>query len=236
MATTTELKEEVLNYQFSSRYAPRIIKWFNEAQAIIISETQWAGALTRVNGELTIGTPHFTIDEAYDSQHGGIYQEIIDSIINVYVHESGGTSYTPLTQVDNDEYWGTYENTVRGKPTIYCKNTYGAYLLLFPIPDAEYTIHIDSYSNMTTQSHSMLDGSEPVIPLKWQPMLVDYALFRAYASEHDLQHSQYHKGLFDTALLKARHQANNDLDADRIPVVEGTWTGAHTGVTMHIPS
>lgn len=212
------LQVEVLAHQFDSgRYGTQIYKWFTKAQQIIIRRmkirtSEETETLVTVAGTSTVNLPSDFVRE-----------------ISLSLIDDNGTRRAPLTQFTLQTYDQNYDTTSRGSPYAYAVSE--AQLLLLPVPDAVYSLYL-RYFDMPGDITTSFD---PVVPTEWHELLIDYALFRAYAREHDRVNAMFHKNLFDEALDKMAGEINSDHEADGPVVVQGTWANTAPSYGPRIP-
>jgi hypothetical protein len=192
--TVQEIINEVLAYQFNStRYGGRIISWIDQGQKDVarrarISTLGRTVAYTTISGSNTYSL--FTPD--------------------------GSTNMTQLTNiknVDDDELLVQLETNdfdilpeSNGKPSHY--TIFEDDVVFYPTPDAEYNLLAKIYKRPTTISdvNSTLELNE-----EYHPLIVDFCLFRAYASEHDTKHADYHKNLYEEALMHLKAEEHTKI-------------------------
>ena len=202
MATTAELRDEVLAHQFSAeRYGTRIEKWLDEAQKYIVRQAEVrtenaTQSYVTVNGTQTLDLP-------------SNYARFI-SLFNT-------TDRNPLERID----LRTYDDldSESGKPYAYV--IVGSAITLFPTPDAAYNLRLRYWKLPATMTSSGT-ACDPEIPSEYHHLLVDYALYKIYNAEHDYEASERHRQLFENDVLRMRSEVHSE-SSDGTKVVSGTW-------------
>lgn len=206
MATTDELKNEVLAYQFSSqRYATRIISWLDEAHKKIWREVD----LIEEEATQTITTT--SGDSAYN------ITTPFAQIFNVTLQEGD----EPLYRLQYDTIAEYQEES--GEPLYYAITNVGGgndrQIHLAPVPNGEYLV--DIFYAGRPETLAIGDNTvNPQIPEDYDYLLVHYAVSRCFASEHDYPAAQFHKGEWDEGLAKMKGEIHYQR-RDNVRLVPG---------------
>lgn len=209
MATIEELKQEVLDHQFSaSRYGTRIIKYFAKAQDYMASQTNFPGFLTLVQDTLDIGIYDYDLPADYNR------------IKTIDVFPQNGTQADKLDQMSLEGFITAPDST--GAPQFYIIRN-DVQFSVYPAPDSQYNIDFYYYRNST----AITETTDAEIPQQYESLLVDYALYRCYLSEHDDKFAVIHKNLFEEGIRQMKNEVQGS-DKEGPEVVPGTWynTGA----------
>jgi hypothetical protein len=199
-STSEELHDEVLAHGFSAaRYSTRVYQYLSEAQNEIIRATkmrvnQDTEAYTTTSGDATYSLPSDYVD-----------------FINL-TNDNDDQILEPMTADDYD----SLDSTTTGTPTQYL--IFGNVINLYPAPDGEYTINL-RYWRLPT---AVTSSNNPSIPVDRWGALIDYALFKAYKSEHDPAMAQMHREDFEVVKRTMQGQLQDDVHDGPI-VIGGTW-------------
>ena len=219
MSTVDELQAEVLNFQFSSLYATRIVTWLDEGHKIIYRKCELSDTASSTL-TTTVGQNYVNLPSDFSS------------MINLSVYESGTNSNaTPMVDmsVDNFDAIATAADQDRSVPYSYWRDGTKIY---FPYePDGVYSLLLRYWKVPTT----LTLGTTPSLPAEYHHFLVDYALYRAYLSEHDTAYSREHKAIFDQGIMEIKgdiHKANED-EPKQVP---GHWSNVGSSLpTFRLP-
>ncbi len=210
------LVAEVLAHQFNVSYTNRIYTWLDKAQKEIARKTnvrteQDKDTLAALAGASTLSLP--TDYARMISLNRGTESDI---------------QTNSLQYLDLPTYDAHFNSSISG--TTYAYSVSGTQILLLPKIDVATNFFIRFWKLPATITTSV----DPEIPADYHTLLIDYALFRAYASQHDRQLSQYHKGLYDAALLEMQGQTHGDHQDGPI-VTPGTWYNTYANSSISIP-
>lgn len=198
MATLDDLTEEVLSHQFSpAQYDTYVRAQINRAEKVLAAEVDFRLLLARSTLSIQPGY----IDYFLQSN----FQRIYNAVLAVGDGENVGLTQCQWKDLD------LLDGTATGRPQRYAVGAQGAdnTIRIWPVPDAAYTVRVRYFREPGT----MVSGSDsPVIPERWQDLLVSYALIRCYERENDYNSAQYHQGVFDRDLEKMKGQAQYDSD------------------------
>lgn len=200
--TTQELREEVLAYGFNSpRYGARVEKWLDEAHKKIARRIN---IRTRTDTE-SISTTSGVSTYALPSDFGRIIS-ISDTDLNDPIESLDMRTFDDLTVESGQPYFYTI---IQGNINLY------------PTPNGTYNLQLRYYTLPTTLSSS---GTvvDPVTPEDYDNILVDYALSKAYAAEHDYKAADYHRNLFIDSLANMKGELQSDTH-EGPKQVPGTW-------------
>lgn len=210
------LVAEVLAHQFNASYSTRIYTWLDKAQKDIARRTnvrteQDKDTLAALAGASTLSLP---TDFA--------------RIISLTRGVDSDTETDPITQLELPVYDANFNSSISG--TTYAFAISGTQILLLPKIDVATNFFIRFWKLPATITTSV----DPEIPEDYHSLLVDYALFRAYASQHDRQMSKFHKDLYDAALLEMQGQVHADHQTGPM-ITPGTWYDSLTTSSMTTP-
>lgn len=198
MATLDELTEEVLSHQFSpSQYDSFVRAKINEAEKRLCAEIDFRYAFSSTNLTLSSGVTDYFLPADFQRIYTMVERRVDGSNKQVI--------QTPRTELD------LLDNATTGSPERYAVGfAEGSNLVRFwPEPDGSYTVTVRYYG----EPGSMTDGADtPLIPERWQNLLVRAALIECYERENDYNSAQYHQGVFDRDKEKAKGEAQYDSD------------------------
>lgn len=184
--TTEELVTEALGHQFNQdRYHDRMIRWMNEAQQRIYTEARLTGGESTVDYLTTVGV------NTYDYTNASPTETLV-GLISLRIPDED----IELQQLDIDYFDALDESS--GQPNSF--TIFGDEIAFYPTPDAEYRIQIKGYLMPT----EIDEDTAPTLESKYQYLLVEYALMKAYAAEHDSRWADYHQNLFEQGLMRLR--------------------------------
>lgn len=132
-----------------------------------------------------------------------------ESIQNVQIKDTTSLAYDPLTQGDETRFHAmTTDNTSeRGKPEYYIHR--GANILLFPIPDAVYTLRVHYFGTLA----DLISTGAP-IPQAWHEGILYGAIWRGFAKFGDYNRSGMAKATQIELLNTQEIVAERELKAD----------------------
>ena len=169
-AAFKDLQDEVLAHGFDAAvYRTRVKNYLNEAQARVarrvqIRQLEQTDFLTTTPATQTVGIPTGIIR----------LRSVEDTSINQNL------ALVQITDIDQ-------ASTSSGRPASYAIS--GATLLLYPTPDAAYTLQIRYWRGSTV----MVDDTDVTdLPSDYGNLLISYALYRCYRSEDDVQMAQFY--------------------------------------------
>jgi hypothetical protein len=211
------LVAEVLAHQFNSSYSDRIYTWLDKAQKEIARK---ANVRTQQDKDTLAGSAGAqTLNVPAD------YARLI-SLTRASVSDTETDPLQPFDARTYDEY---YNSSITGTPYGYTIS--GSQILLIPKLDTATNFYIRFWKLPATITTSV----DPEIPADYHSLLVDYALHRAYLSQHDRQMATYHRTLYDNALAELQGQVHGDHQ-DGPLVTPGTWYNAYASSNLTIPS
>ncbi len=203
--TYRELQDEVLEFQFAeSKYRPLVKTWLNDAQRIVVRESeirtqQEAAAYTTESGtaELALPTDYARLIDFRDTEEG------------------------LLAPLSVEEYDALLPASSPGRPAAYA--VVGSHLIAYPTPDAPYPLAL-RYWRLPEDMVS--DSDEPEIPAQYHALLPAYPMQKAFARENDYTASTFWKTEWESGLLKMRGEVQSD-SFDGPSQVSGSWGDPH---------
>lgn len=193
----------VLAHGFSSaNYGDRINTWANEAQRKIFREVKMRAG----ESSATLPTTANVSTLALPSD----FEELI-SLFNI----SSNPAEELHPTIDEDEF----DSLVSETGTPFWFRIVGSNIYLSPTPDSTYSIRLRYWKLPTDLS---ADGQSFSVPEQWCYLIELYCLYRSYASEGDVEMSNFHKNSFETDLVSMAVHLQSD--ADKPPKqVPGGW-------------
>ena len=199
-----DLRAEVLAHGFSSvNYADRINRWASEAQQRVYRQAAIRTAELSTTFTTIPGDPAYSIPADF-SELISLFDVTNDPPVEI------------IALPDKDEF--DYQGQAQGTPVYFRAISTAFYFA--PIPDNVYSIKLRYWAlpeNVTS------DGIAYSLPDDYCYLLEEYCLYKAYASEGDVEMSNFHKNIFETDLVQLTVDLQHDTD-ERPKVVQGGWS------------
>lgn len=199
MATLRELREEVIQHQFSpNQYNAYADDRLSHAQRYICAQTDFMEIEEAITMDFPAGTATVALpDDFHRIEH---------------LNRVDNDKWVPLTKLSNADY-DSRERT-SGTPLGY--KIQNNFLTLWPRPESDEQVVLTYYQ---VPPALVNDIDQPVIPEQYQYLMVHFALKHCYERENDYTSAQYHWGQFNEGIMKCRgevHNATNDYSQPRI--------------------
>jgi hypothetical protein len=167
MSTFGEMANEVLANQFSeSKYGILVRKWLNDGQVDVATRADIPALIETESIAIVAGTTSY----AYPS----------DYLRPIGIYDATNSRQVRARQVNLSDYTGGIDSSAVGAPVLYTTTNDG--ITFYPTPDQSYTGQITYYRRPAEMTD---DTDTPEIPAEAHPLLIDYALIRAYRREQD---------------------------------------------------
>lgn len=133
---------------------------------------------------------------------------VLESIQNLNIKDVNSLDYDPLTQMDETRFSAmrTLNTSARGKPEYYIHR--GGDVLLFPIPDAVYSVKMNYLAVLNDVSTAL------TIPQAWHEAILYGAIWRGFAKFGDYNRSALAKATQYELLNTQEPVAERELKVD----------------------
>lgn len=205
MKTFDDVTKEVLRYGFDDGpqvNKGRIEEWVNEAQLQVARHVPAPEFLGVAEQVLTVGTYKYVLPSG-----------AIDILSIVYPEAE-----RRLKPVDLQTFDSYLASEIQSPPLIY--TVFGTELWVWPNPSAADKLLI----RYTKKPARLVNPTDvPVLAEDYLHLLVDYALYRSYRAEDDLEAANTHQQQYEKDLARYAADVKRQQD-DRPRQLQGTWS------------
>lgn len=199
MTTFAELQQEVIDHQFSeAKYSDFALKQLRRAEAVVAAECNFRELQRTFTITTASGYPSYFLPADFQRNYSVSRADAESNQFPLFERQQTQFDALPIQAGAPSDYL-IYSNTLK----------------VWPTPDGVYTILLDYYAVPDATSES------PSIPEEHRHILVDWALARCYARENDYNSSNFHRGLFETELMKVMAKTEADTEDAGQPRVIG---------------
>lgn len=202
MSTKTEIRDEVLAHQFSpSAYSARIEKWIDQGNRRIYRDADIRINSTTSTVNTIVGTSTYSLPTDFNK---------IISLRN--------TSLAPNDNLEDIRDIRLYDelDAQSGTPNQYVID--GSNIVVYPTPNAVQTLVLRYWKGPTD-----LGATEaPAWSSDYHYLLEEYALYKAFLSEHDREMADIHKQIFEQDIVKLADELQNDAETQPRQI-QGAW-------------
>lgn len=179
-----------------------------DADADLLLNRSWWKVADNYKFKEKEATSSFNTVAGTESYALGTVAATAESIQNLSIKDVNSLDYDALTQIDETRFVGmrTANTSVRGKPEYYIHR--GTNILLFPIPDAVYSIKIDYLATLADVSTAL------AVPQAWHEAVLYGAIWRGFAKFGDYNRSALAKATQYELLNTQEPVAERELKAD----------------------
>lgn len=204
MSTFSELKDECLNYGFSStRYRTRFGQWLNDAQNEVCRRVFVRELLDTATVSTSSGTATYSLPADF--------VRVTQLLLN-----DEKLSVDPVSI----EWFATL-SAASGTPRMYALDEGG--LNLYPTPDGVYALTLRYYRDPADMS---ADADTPVIPAAHQRLLISYALAYGYRAEDDQERAVSYMADYERELARFANDRRGE-NQDGPVQLPGMWNTRH---------